>query len=351
MKSQISKSLCAFALLALFFALPMCCGSSISSLIPPGGWQESNDALHPYNTENYYEWWYLDTQFENGYTCCLTFYWRTHIGQDHIPYVQIAIYKPDGTLVRGGEPRELSECKASQEKCDVVLGNDFLRQEGNDYRISLHTKELGADLTLHRMTPPWKWSEGGLIVDDPTGMHGWIIAVPRGNVEGKLWIGKEVINVTGQGYHDHNWGNVDMSASKDGWGWGHTYDEKLTYVYFWLMPKGGGIPTPKLYIAMDDQVILASDNLNFTLSDYVVDPTLSDSIPTLMVIEGKEGDVEVSCQISAVKMLLASAANFPFPMHYYRRLNNFTGTNIFSGTTYSVSSNDVINEYVIFARS
>ena len=347
----ISRLLCIFALLALCLTLPVACGSSAPSLTPPGGWQDSNDALHPDDSEAYYEWWYLDARFDNGYTCALTFFWRQRVEQYHIPLVMIDVYQPDGTQVSGAEPREQSECKASREKCDVVMGKDFLRQEGDDYKLSMRTKEASAELTFHRKVPPWKWSKDGLIVDDATGKQGWVNAIPRGDVEGKLWIGDEVVNVSGQGYHDHNWGNADLPASRAGWGWGRMYDEKFTYVYGWLMPKGGGDARPTLYLAMDDQVIFASNKLKCTLSDYKVDPKAGDSIPNHIVFEGKEGDVEVSCQLDVIKVLQDKVTDdnvTGFSTHYYRRLNKFKGTIIVGGKTHDVSSDDAINEYVKF---
>ena len=44
------------------------------SNVPVSVYQDKDDATHPYNTDNYYEWWYLDAQFDNGYSCVITFH-------------------------------------------------------------------------------------------------------------------------------------------------------------------------------------------------------------------------------------------------------------------------------------
>ena len=43
----------------------------------PSGYQKRDDGSHIYhNEENYYEWWYFDASFDNGYHLVATFHYR-----------------------------------------------------------------------------------------------------------------------------------------------------------------------------------------------------------------------------------------------------------------------------------
>ncbi len=45
---------------------------------------------------SYYEWWYVDCSFDNGYHMVLTFHYRNHFMNPIIPTTQLMIYHPDG---------------------------------------------------------------------------------------------------------------------------------------------------------------------------------------------------------------------------------------------------------------
>jgi hypothetical protein len=48
----------------------------------------------------------------------------------------------------------------------------------------------------------------------------WLVAVPEGAVTGTLTADGVTRQVTGSGYHDHNWGNVSPADLFDNWWWG-----------------------------------------------------------------------------------------------------------------------------------
>ncbi len=39
-------------------------------------YHDKDDGLHLHKGDGYYEWWYFDAQFDNGYSCVLTWHWR-----------------------------------------------------------------------------------------------------------------------------------------------------------------------------------------------------------------------------------------------------------------------------------
>jgi len=86
---------------------------------------------------------------------------------------------------------------------------------------------VGVELTYRRKLPGWKWTADGLLKNDAEGKQGWTNALPRASVTGKLFIDGQTIPVKGEGYHDHNWGDVEMSHSFAGWGWGRNVRSEI----------------------------------------------------------------------------------------------------------------------------
>ena len=79
--------------------------------------------------------------------------------------------------------------------------------------------DVGCDLLLTSTAKPWRPGAGGFAFGDD-GYFTWLCAVPRGNVTGTLFYDGKEHQVTGAGYHDHQWGNVKHNSTWDHWIWG-----------------------------------------------------------------------------------------------------------------------------------
>ena len=116
--------------------------------VPVSQYQNKDDAVHPYPGDRYYEWWYLDAQFDNGYSCVITFHNRLVFMEPHFPAIQMHIYSPDGKSVVGFKPIDAKDVSVSEDYCEVKMGNNFVRQENGTYKVSVHTRHAGAELTF-----------------------------------------------------------------------------------------------------------------------------------------------------------------------------------------------------------
>ncbi|MBA7650215.1 hypothetical protein ES703_58017 [subsurface metagenome] len=267
-------------------------------------YQDKDDGLHPFESEGYYEWWYFDARFDNGYSCVLTWHWRNAFLKPHIPTIQIFTYTPDGKRHIGMAAMEPEECTAREDRCEVQMGESFARQEDAAYRIKMHAKGIGAELVFRNRLPGWKPVSGFVRHDEAT-EQGWVIAVPRGEVEGKLYIGDEVVPVKGHGYHDHNWGNVNMYDSFRGWYWGHLFDPSYTLIYAWMLPLKEGEPSlPSLYLAKGDTPILATDQFEFIVEKEEVDEVTGKSTARDILLKSRgEGDVQFQCRLNTKRVV------------------------------------------------
>ena len=313
----------------------------------PVQYTDKDDAVNPLNTDKYYEWWYFDGVFSNGYTCTVTFFWRNYFTNPHLPAVLIDIYNPEGKRTRGGKLYKPEECTASLEKCDVKMGDNYVRQVGREYHLLLKTQSIGAELVFKARVPGWKGTEECWIVDDATGRQGWVNAIPRAQIEGNLMIDGKTIPVEGQGYHDHNWGDRDMHESMGGWCWGRMYDDIYTFIYGWLLPVNETQKiTPLLYITRDDVPVFGSVDIEYVEEKKELHPESGNVVPTDLTLKYSKDDIDIRVNIKVLRTIDCekTVGVARFPLYYYRRLAEYTATLKFGNTTDRVKG-QAINEY------
>lgn len=314
---------------------------------------DRDDGLHPYDSPGYYEWWYFDAQFNNGYVCALALFWRRHTGP-HCPSVEIDIHAPDGRKVHADEVFDSGAGRAAEDRCDVAIGSSYARQEGPDlYRVVVRSDKAGVDLVFRRRVPGWKVSPTGLLIDDASGKQGWVNAVPRADVEGKLFFEGKQVPVRGLGYHDHNWGSVEMGKSFGGWVWGRVFDPKYTLVYGWLMPLQAETPVkPYVYAAMGNQPIFVSAEMELKIGAEATHQASGNTVPTDIELRGKvPWGVEVNCRMVMTKLLDWERAEQPdgSPINYYRRMSKCIAE-VSMGVMDDRASGDAIDEYVLLRQ-
>jgi len=259
-----------------------------STILPP--YKDSDDALHPYDNPEYYEWWYFDARFDNGYSCVATFHWRNPFTSPHIPTIQVFIYAPDGKKYIGMAAIPLEQCSSNPERCDVEMGGNFARQEGNSYVISMRAKNYGVDLTYNREIPGWKQNGDGLLYNEGDKKQGWIIAAPRSQVEGTLYIEGSKVPVSGIGYHDKNWGNCRIDTCFRSWYWGRLHDPVYTLIFYRLLPIDTNHQhISGLLLAKNNQPVLATNLFNLSVEKEMLCKTTGKNIPAKIVVSNIEG--------------------------------------------------------------
>jgi predicted secreted hydrolase len=308
-----------------------------------------DDALHPFESPEYYEWWYYDARLDNGYTCILAFMWRD-IAMPRVPVIELELYAPDGSKVHDTERYAIKDATASTVKCDATIGTNRVWQEDADtFRIAVKTAHGGADLAFRRSIPGLKLSPSGLIVDDATGKQGWVNACPRASVEGTLDFKGKLVTVKGVGYHDHNWGNVDMGRSMGGWVWGRMFDPKYTFVYGWLLPLGKDeTVNPFVYLARGSQPIFGSSEMQLTTGGVLDHRESGNKVPEEMTMRGEAGGVKVDIRLKMTRLMdwqkVEQAVGYP--MYYYRRQLSYEA-DIVIGAEKDKARGEAIDEYVL----
>lgn len=268
-------------------------------------YQLRDDGSHIYPKGDYYEWWYFDASFDNGYHAVVVFHYMNVFLRPIIPTIQIMIYKPDGSPVSRFVACKKEDIYACPDYCDVRMGTSWARVTDNGYELFIKIKDVGARLKLRNVVPSWKPGTGLLFNDKANGLvGGWVVPVPYGTVEGELYIGDETIPVTGDGYHDHNWGNCRMYEFTDSWYWGRIHNEKYAVDYGWVMPREKDAPViAPLLIAKPGEIVLSTDKMQTDLLDIVTDEKTGKDYAKKLVITSETNGVVFRLSINTHRVV------------------------------------------------
>jgi len=231
---------------------------------------DKDDAIHVLDSPEWWEWWYFDADFDNGYNMIGTF----HFGSPRAPanpdvrFIEIALYDPAGNkkLVRKRYPKE--QCTAAEDHLDVSMGPNTYK--GNLKKTHLHFEAdgQGCDITYEALVEPYLPEEN---LTEPVG---WLNPHARAKVSGTLtWDGK-TMEVKGEGYHDHNWGSIVLGSK------GTPEDTLWTRIFVndWVVNIYGGLnlrrdghgPQGKALIYHKDKLVVVTKKVGGIASDPVI---------------------------------------------------------------------------------
>ena len=203
----------------------------------------------------YFEWWYLDGMFEEGYEIGGLLHAArgdTVLGgllggtaktpeEEKWPNVSFRITTPDNQAFELGRSYRPETFKASADTCDVNLGgNTFVgkfRPNGlpEEFRLKVADGDMGLDLVYKVMVTGVKLADrdGGYTYYHPIKKtcYGWYPVSPRSRIEGTITLKGKKISVHGEGYQDHQLGNYSTADVMPIEFWGHIYAGDYTMVW------------------------------------------------------------------------------------------------------------------------
>lgn len=186
--------------------------------LTPGKVQRWEDGRRTAPDEKSFEWWYFDALMEDGTAVVVVF--SDNFAQDHKRGVSLELTTADGR--HRAYNRKFDEPGVfEKDRTFVKLSENTFEGDLDTYSIKVsadNPQHLGVDLVLKRRFPSFRAATGRLS-SGPT-YFAWLNAVPGGTVTGTLIIDGKAMAVSGEGYHDHNWGNVPPSDLLDKWWWG-----------------------------------------------------------------------------------------------------------------------------------
>jgi hypothetical protein len=171
-----------------------------------------------------------------------------------------------------GDPEQFS---AATDKCDVRIGPNTFRRDGDAYAVHIEIDDFSADFGLHPEVPPWRPETGHAIFGEQD-LHyiAWLPIVARGGLAATMTMAGHTEHRAGAGYHDHNWGNIAPRKVLDHWYWGRARVGEFTVVTLMFVSdeKYGYAELPAVMVAKDGQIIASAvggERISFTASDVV----------------------------------------------------------------------------------
>ncbi len=274
-----------------------------------------DDAFHPCAVPGAWEWWYFDAKLDNGYLMAGSF----HFGSPRLPansdvrFIEIGIYDPEGNRRMVRKRFDTEVCTASEEFCKVSMGHNVIEGQIPTYHIFFSEKNQGCDLTYESMVEGYIPEGQGLdaqpfdpAVYAPGTAPGWVVPQCRAKVSGTItWDGNE-IEVSGEGYRDHNFAHQPLSEAA---GVENVFWTKF-YMGEWTLNvdagrktrKNGFAPMGKLILYKNKEIIGISSKVSGLGTDFATDDSL---IPwpqtiTMTFDEPELIQGEITCRVNKV---------------------------------------------------
>ncbi|MBP7736278.1 MAG: hypothetical protein KA369_09935 [Spirochaetes bacterium] len=252
------------------------------------------DGIRTSGKEGTYEWWYTDSEFTDGTKVVVVFYTKYKFdvkGPAH-PTVTININRPDGSKIeKEYSDKEGTVINASREKGDVRVGDNYLRYNGKTYELFVRIDDVMFKSTMTPRLPMWRPKTGHWYFGDKQEyFFAWFVAVPAADLASTLRTGKEVREMKGAGYHDHNWGNTGMQEIFNHWYWSRAVFGEYTVIACDLVSvkKFGYTRLPVFMIARNGAIIDDDESsVKIERKDTVRHPTTKKFVDNRLIFTQK----------------------------------------------------------------
>lgn len=223
--------------------------------------QPWEDGLRSHPERGEFEWWYSDARFEDGSTAVIVFFTKSLISPRSVfkPGILLTITTPEGERISESVSFAPTDFSASRERCDIHVGGNTHEGDLHTYTLHARTATLSADLTLRGIVSPWRPGTGKNYYDSSLKSYfAWLPALPFAKVAGSLTYHGRTVQVRGEGYHDHNWGNVALNRVLSHWVWGRARvgDFSLIFVEMNATKAYEYQKIPVLLLSYKDKVLI-----------------------------------------------------------------------------------------------
>ena len=266
--------------------------------------QPFEDGLRTQEKSGSYEWWYFDSKYPDGSSLVIVFFTKpvTSFAKGFKPFVSLNYINPNGKEIR--TTVEADDYSFSRDTCDVRIGDSYIKGDLNHYEINFRNAEAECRLVLDGSVPSWRPDSGHIYFGEKD-FFAWLPSVPEGAVKGTLTTDGETIELSGTGYHDHNWGNKLMILLMNDWYWGRAKigDYVVVSSYIYANKKDGYQPTPIFMLAKDGKILTgdAFKHLKYEEKDYSQDPYTKRYVARTLVYDYDDGENGIHYRITYKK--------------------------------------------------
>jgi hypothetical protein len=299
--------------------------------IEPGRIELFEDGMRTRGGPGSYEWWYFDSHLQDGSSLVIVFYTKPQLnpGGGLAPFASLELNRPGQPPISVEAHVSPDAFSASQDRCDVRIGENTFRGNLHDYDIHFSHDDVTVDVKLTSQVPPWRPTSGHMFFGEhDEHLFAWLAAVPQGEVSVDLNSRGKKEHLQGIGYHDHNWGDVSMAKLINHWYWGRAQagDYSIVASYIFAEKAYGDAELPIFMLAKGGRIIADdASKVSFHLEDEHMDPKSGKPVANVVVYDYEDGperyrvsyrrsetivDEELIETVSGFKRLLAELARF-----------------------------------------
>ncbi|MBU3180321.1 lipocalin-like domain-containing protein [Clostridium psychrophilum] len=216
-----------------------------------------------------YEWWYFDAKYSDGTKVVVIFYTKNGFDVRGLanPTASLEITFPNGKKVLKHISEEKGQkIRASRDQCDVKIAQSSIKYLKGNYLIHFIDDDVEYTCTMKPKLPMWRPGTGHWYYGKNQEYYfAWIVPQPSADVRATLKACGETFELTGGGYHDHNWGNTHMRKLMNHWYWCRVNVGPYTIIACDIITekKYGYARLPVMMIAKDG--IILDDNEEKTI--------------------------------------------------------------------------------------
>jgi predicted secreted hydrolase len=286
----------------------------------------AEDGSHQPLDDKFFEWWYFDAHFDNDYRLVVAFHTALFSAVSRPAVITLHLYGPGGWKAVEAATFKPSATRSAADRCDVQLGASRAWDAGGRYIVRLAQGRIRAELEYHSEVAGIQAGTGMLFHDSASrrSFH-WVIPLPRARVSGWLWIDEKRMAVQGIGYHDHNWGNLDLDQPFRRWVWGRAVADEYTLVFGNLIGRGEESPslTP-LVLWQGTELLLSTDQLKPHSAERQVEGQKGLSYPHTIELQIDNGPQNIHAALQTEQIL--DIIDFAQPRSYWKSIRRIAET-------------------------
>ena len=231
------------------------------------------DGLRTNNQNKEYEWWYFDAKLDDG-SIVVVYFWKIKAIKDFY-YIGVNYNRNDGYEYKKIKFFKQKDTFFEKDSCNIQYQNNHFIGNLENYKIKIDPNDFdgfGLDINLKSSVKPYRPQDG--IINAGQDYFAWLAAVPNGKINGQLTLNGETIDISGSGYHDHNWGNIELQKLFDNWLWFRGTVGQYTIIGYELNTTNarGGYSIPGIFIADSSGIVYENYGQNgiFTSKENLI---------------------------------------------------------------------------------
>lgn len=253
---------------------------------------EANDGYHlrdwlgTEHLASYTEWWYFNVyDSSNNVQAIFSYFVNNPNNQPGglfilgISEMAVVAYTNQG-IVSESDLNFAYAFSAEDGKANVQIGNNSVTViDPNRYQITGASRDgrILWELTYQRTAESWFAAKNFNVASEPWQLMNWLLYMPAASVSGTLTVDGTAYRVKASGYHDHNWGEWDLTRIP--WNWAQYSQPGLTFDLGDFPNKPGGVASievnGKRQLFQSSQYFLWHIGWAFDWTHFVFYPTQS----------------------------------------------------------------------------